>query len=110
MNREKIEKEKELEREIAERSRKSLEQASKQEYAKPEATSVKVKEKEEKEFKTPGENYEKNADRIQISSGGKEKSEAMKRFEEKKERLKDKTEAKMKEMEIAKSKSFERGR
>lgn len=104
MNKEKIEKERELEAELAERSRKSLELSSKQDYGTSEATSVKMKDKEEKEFKTPGENYEKNADRIQISSGGK--SEAMKRFEEKKERLKDKTEAKMKEMSQSQSKSL----
>lgn len=86
MNREKIEKERELEKEIAERSRKSLLQASKQDYGTSGATSVKVKEKEEKDFKTPGEQYQKNADRIQVSSGG-QAEKAMQKFKEREKEL-----------------------
>lgn len=112
MKREDVEKKRELEDSIAEQSRKSLIIASNQDHGTgtSETSSIKMKETENKEFKTPGENYQKNADRIQISSGGKSKSEAMKKFEEKKERLKDKTEVKMKEMSKFQSKVLNRGR
>lgn len=86
MNKDQLKKQNELdELEIAERSRRDLHLASQKNIEESGKKPVSMLERKGQEFKTPGENYEKNCDKIQIPSGGA-MSEEMRKFEDKKER------------------------